>query len=60
MDNQEWTIKNGQSRMNNQEWTIKNGQSRMDNQEWTIHCNTMQHKSITTTTKKDRNKHNKN
>jgi hypothetical protein len=32
----------------------------MDNQEWTIHCNTMQHKSITTTTKKDRNKHNKN
>ena len=40
-NNQEWTIKNGQSRMNNQEWnnqewTIKNGQSRMDNQEWTI------------------------
>jgi hypothetical protein len=42
MDNQEWTIKNGQSRMdnqkgqsriNNQEWTIKNGQSRKDNQE---------------------------
>jgi hypothetical protein len=24
MDNQEWTIKNGQSRMNNQEWTGKN------------------------------------
>ena len=36
MDNQKWTIKNGQSRMDNQEWTIKNGQSRMDNQEWTI------------------------
>jgi hypothetical protein len=31
----EWTIKNGQSRMDNPEWTIKNGQSRMDNQEWT-------------------------
>ena len=29
MDNQEWT------RMDNQEqWTIKNGQSRMNNQEW--------------------------
>jgi hypothetical protein len=28
MDNQEWTIKNEQSRMNNQEWTIKNEQSR--------------------------------
>jgi hypothetical protein len=36
MDNQEETIKNEQSRMNNQEWTIKNGQSRMNNQEWTI------------------------
>jgi hypothetical protein len=33
MDNQEWAIKNGQSRMNNQEWTIKNGQSRMNNPE---------------------------
>jgi hypothetical protein len=42
MDNQEWTIKNRQSRMNNQneqsrmnnqEWTIKNEQSRIDNQE---------------------------
>jgi hypothetical protein len=31
MDNQEWTIKKGQSRKDNQEWTIKNGQSRMDN-----------------------------
>ena len=32
MGNQEWTIKNGQSRMGsimgNQEWAIKNGQSR--------------------------------
>ena len=36
IDNQEWTIKNEQSRMDNQEWTIKNGQSRMDIQEWTI------------------------
>jgi hypothetical protein len=36
MSNQEWAIKNGQSRMGNQEWTIKNGQSRMSNQEWTI------------------------
>jgi hypothetical protein len=27
MGNQEWTIKNGQSRMDNQEWAIKNGQS---------------------------------
>ena len=27
MSNQEWAIKNGQSRMGNQEWTIKNGQS---------------------------------
>ena len=36
MGNQEWTIKNGQSRMDNQEWTIKNGHSRMDNQEWAI------------------------
>jgi hypothetical protein len=27
MDNQEWAIKNGQSRMDNQEWAIKNGQS---------------------------------
>jgi len=26
MDNQEWAIKNGQSRIDNQEWTIKNGQ----------------------------------
>ena len=25
--NPEWTIKNGQSRMDNQEWTIQNGQS---------------------------------
>jgi hypothetical protein len=24
MGNQEWTIKNGQSRMDNKEWTIKN------------------------------------
>jgi hypothetical protein len=32
MSNQEWAIKNGQSRMDNQEWAIKNGQSRMDNQ----------------------------
>ena len=31
MGNQEWTIKNGQSRMGIQEWTIKNGLSRMDN-----------------------------
>ena len=36
MGNQEWTIKNGQSRMDNLEWTIKNGQYRMDNQEWAI------------------------
>jgi hypothetical protein len=27
MDNQEWKIKQGQSRMDNQEWKIKNGQS---------------------------------
>jgi nitrogen fixation-related uncharacterized protein len=27
MGNQEWAIKNGQSRMDNQEWAIKNGQS---------------------------------
>jgi hypothetical protein len=33
MDNQKWTIKNGQSRMDNQEWTIKNGQSKMDTTE---------------------------
>ena len=33
MDNQEWTIQNGQSIMDNPEWTIKNGQIRMDNQE---------------------------
>jgi hypothetical protein len=25
------------NRSGNQEWTIKNGQSRMDNQEWTIY-----------------------
>jgi hypothetical protein len=31
MNNQEWTIKNGQSRMDNQEWTITNRQSRMNN-----------------------------
>ena len=36
MDNPEWTIKNGQSRMDNPEWTIKHGQSRMDNPELTI------------------------
>jgi hypothetical protein len=36
MGNQEWTIKNRQSRMDNQEWTIKNRQSRMDNQQWAI------------------------
>ena len=38
MGNQEWAIKNGQSRMGNQEWAIKNRQSRMDNQEWTTLC----------------------
>ena len=36
LDNTEWAIKNGQSRMDNIEWTMKNGQWRMDNQEWTI------------------------
>jgi hypothetical protein len=36
MGNQEWAIKNGESRMGNQEWAIKNGQSRMGNQEWAI------------------------
>jgi hypothetical protein len=36
MDNQEKTIKKGQSRKDNQERTIKKGQSRKDNQEWTI------------------------
>ena len=33
LDNTEWAIKNGQSKMDNQEWTMKNGQSRMDNPE---------------------------
>ena len=36
MENPEWRIQNGESRMENPEWRIQNGESRMENPEWRI------------------------
>jgi hypothetical protein len=58
MNDQEWTIKNEQSRMNNQEWTIKNEQSRMNNQEWTIKNEQLRDTDHTQDTERIQTKHN--